>query len=322
MVLFVTGKCSTGCFYCPVSFEKKGKNVVYANERKVTEMSEIIDEAKLMSATGTGITGGDPLADLDRTVRVIEKLKKTFGKNHHIHLYTSTIDIEKTKILMKSGLDEIRFHPPLKLWEKLDETELPEIAKLDLDVGMEVPSLPDCGKEMDSLLAFAENSKIKFVNLNELEFSESNWDMMKSRNYEIRDDITAAVKGSRELALKMIKKHEKLRIHFCPSNFKDSVQLRNRFARRAKNVAEKYDVITEDGTLLRGIAYPENVSEAVKILKEKYNVPDKLFSVDGKKISVAPWVLEEIAGELPFKCYVVEIYPTADAMEVERIPLN
>ena len=28
MVLFVTGKCRTGCYYCPVSFEKKGRDVV------------------------------------------------------------------------------------------------------------------------------------------------------------------------------------------------------------------------------------------------------------------------------------------------------
>lgn len=324
MVLFVTGKCTTGCFYCPVSFEKKGKNVVFANERKVTEMKEIIDEAKAMSATGTGITGGDPLTDLDRTVRVIKKLKQTFGKEHHIHLYTSTLDPEKVKILKDAGLDEIRFHPPVKKWTSLEKSKLSEIAKMDLDVGIEVPALPDCEKELDALLVSAEKMKIKFVNLNELEFSESNWEMMSARHYKIRDDVSAAVMGSRELALKMIDSHPKMRIHFCPSNFKDSVQLRNRLIRRAKNIAKDYEVVTEDGTILRGVAYPDNLNEAKKLLKEKFDVPDKLIFVDkeNKKLIVAPWVLEEIASEIPFKCYVTETYPTADALEVERIPLN
>jgi hypothetical protein len=40
------------------------------------------------------------------------------------------------------------------------------------------------------------------------------------------------------------------------------------------------------------------------------------------KVEVAPWVLEDIADELGFKCYISEQYPTADALEVERTPLN
>jgi len=33
-------------------------------------------------------------------------------------------------------------------------------------------------------------------------------------------------------------------------------------------------------------------------------------------------VNEEIAEELPYRCYEVEEYPTADRLEVERAPLN
>ena len=40
------------------------------------------------------------------------------------------------------------------------------------------------------------------------------------------------------------------------------------------------------------------------------------------RLEVAPWVLEEIASELPYRCYEVEEYPTADRLEVERAPLN
>ncbi len=43
--------------------------------------------------------------------------------------------------------------------------------------------------------------------------------------------------------------------------------------------------------------------------------------LDGK-IEVAPWILEDIAEDLRFKCVISEQYPTADALEVERTPLN
>jgi pyruvate formate-lyase activating enzyme-like uncharacterized protein len=46
---------------------------------------------------------------------------------------------------------------------------------------------------------------------------------------------------------------------------------------------------------------------------------DLLAAVPGRKrVEIAPWVLEEIAAELPWPSYVVEEYPTADALEVER----
>jgi pyruvate formate-lyase activating enzyme-like uncharacterized protein len=42
MVLLVSGRCATGCFYCPLSLEKRGKDVIYANERKVATDDEIL----------------------------------------------------------------------------------------------------------------------------------------------------------------------------------------------------------------------------------------------------------------------------------------
>ena len=88
MVLFVTGRCRTGCYYCPVSFEKKGRDCIYANELKTNSKAAILEEAESMDATGTGITGGDPLMNVDRTVNAIRMLKEHFGPEHHIHLYT------------------------------------------------------------------------------------------------------------------------------------------------------------------------------------------------------------------------------------------
>jgi pyruvate formate-lyase activating enzyme-like uncharacterized protein len=325
MVLLVTGRCNTGCFYCPVSQEKKGKDVIYANEKRVLNSEEILAEAESIEATGTGITGGDPLGVMDRTLEMISLLKTRFGTVHHIHLYTSMIDVEKVRKLEAAGLDEIRFHPSPDVWDKLETTELSEIVKTSkIDVGIEVPAIPGMKEQLDALVKYATKIKIKFINLNELEFSESNWDMMIEKGFDIRDDISASVMGSSEMAMELMLENRKAPIHFCSSVFKDGVQLRKRLIRRANHIARPLDVVTEDGTILKGIVYSDDLDEARDFFMNEYEVPAELIHIDNakKRLEVASWVLEEIAEEVPYKCYVVEEYSTADRLEVERMPLN
>ena len=324
MVLFVTGKCKTGCVYCPVSAERVGKDVIYANEGLVRDFNGIAEEAESMNAEGTGITGGDPLLNMERTLSSIRSLKERFGEDHHIHLYTSTIDPEKVKQLAEAGLDEIRFHPSADVWTCISKTALPEIVRnKTISVGIEIPSLPDKKNELLALVKGVSELGVDFINLNELEFSESNWDMMERFGYELKDEMSSAVLGSQELALECIAVST-VPIHFCSSTFKDSVQLRKRLIRRAEHVARPSDIVTEDGTILKGLLYTDDIDGTIELLRTEYEVPDELmFSEPGRKyLEVAAWVLEELASELPFKCYISEQYPTADALEVERTPLN
>ena len=324
MVLFITGRCDTGCYYCPVGLSKKGKDVIFANELLTRNKSEILDEAASMDATGTGITGGDPLINVERTVNAIKMLKQHFGPGHHIHLYTSTMDMEKVSAVVSAGLDEIRFHPPLRYWVHMDDTPLRVIiGSLSIDVGIEVPALPNHLDELDALVTFAKSAGVDFINLNELEFSESNWDMMGTYGYDLVDELSSAVKGSEEVAHIIIERHPDIPVHYCSSTFKDGVQLRNRLLRKAKHSAKEYEVITDDGTVIKGVLYGD-LESAMRLLAEEYDIPEELMFLDieRNRLDVAPWVLEEIADELPYKCYEVEEYPTADRLEVERAPLN
>ena len=324
MVLLVSGRCSTGCFYCPVSAEKKGKDVVYANEGRVNSDAEVIEEAESMDALGAGITGGDPSQCLDRTVHYIRLLKERFGKDFHIHMYTSTISAENARILEEAGLDEIRYHPGERMWDRMQETELAEIiANTGMDVGIEVPALPGCSAKLIALAEYAFSAGVSFMNLNELEFSESNWSMMEEHGYSLKDDISSAVAGSEETALAVMAALPDLPIHFCSSSFKDGVQLRNRLKRRAEHIAREYDVITDDGTFIKGVIYAEDLDEAASFMREEYDVPDELMFIDRERnrMEIAAWILEEVGPELPFRCYITEEYPTRDRMEVERTPI-
>ncbi len=72
LVVFVTGICPKHCFYCPLSEQKKDKDVIFANERKLIDENDtiaLLEEAKACNAKGAGFTGGDPLTRIDRTCK-------------------------------------------------------------------------------------------------------------------------------------------------------------------------------------------------------------------------------------------------------------
>ncbi len=355
MVLYITGICSEDCFYCPLSEKKKGRDVIYANERLVEGdnwLDGVVDEARRMEALGTGITGGDPMLFIDRTEKAIIRLKEEFGSHHHIHLYT-TGPFEKgaLEILKRAGLDEIRFHPKIAYWKQfrflgrdsepgdpVDATYYHELIfearRLSLSVGLEVPAVVNSqgggrlySEGLFSLLDYAAREGMEFVNINELEASHTNMDHFRKLGYGLVGD-SMAVEGSMDLAVETIEKvkfknHGSPTIfHICSSIYKDSVQLRNRLIRTSERVARPFEIPTEDGTLLRGIVETDDVQAVVDHLQEVYDVPQELFEARPGSLLVAPWVLQEIGRKLPGKCYISEVYPTWDALEVERTPIE
>jgi len=325
MVLLVPGRCGESCYYCPLSEAKKGKDVVYANELLVSGDEDVIKEAEAIGARGTGITGGDPLLVMDRTVRYIRLLKERFGPGHHIHLYTATVDRERFLRLQEAGLDELRIHPPIELWGALKKLGIATAVKdLDMQVGCEVPAVPG---ELEGLLAICQHAAelgLDFVNLNELEVSETNCQALLGRGFHVRSDVSSAMQGSMETAWQVMEEAgDMVPVHFCSSSFKDQVQLRERLKRRAKRVARPMDLITSEGMVLLGVIETDDLDKAVRSLEEQ-EVPPELYELDEKRkrLEVASWVLEDLAAVLPFRCYLVEEYPTADRLEVERQPLN
>jgi len=347
MVLLVTGLCRFRCFYCPLSEKKLHRDVVYANELQILgedNDDKVLDEARSILAMGTGITGGDPLLVLERTEHYIRLLKDEFGEEHHIHLYTGTIPTNiQLRSLREAGLDEIRYHlidivaeenVPLiggHRAERLEEytIAIKESISIGLDTGVEIPVLPHSFELLIWLAPLLEDSTTMFLNLNELEFSPTNSRKLLSRGYRIRDDLSSAVLGSMETAYRFMdwaaKQDFIMAIHFCSSKFKDAGQLRKRLNRRARNIALAHEYITDDDTLLIGILESNgDLQETAEVLKEKYGIPDELVYVNRKmqRIEIAAWVLQEIAEQLTTPAYIIEEYPSADRLEVEREKLN
>jgi len=340
MVIFITGLCSTKCFYCPLSFQKGGTDRIFADEWELDnerDMEKLVREAEYIDATGAGITGGDPLVVWGRVKTYITLLKKTFGDSFHIHLYTSALkNANHLSDLLAAGLDEIRFHPLPQTWTNMDTSPIKKtiqhMCDSSVDVALEIPVLPKREKEIFSLVSWAEKQGLRWINLNELEFSERNCQTFLSRGYRVKNAISAAVKGSQVTADKVMTMSQKenlhIGVHYCSVSFKDGVQLKNRILRRAKHIATPYDVITKEGTLLKGVIYPPDRSLASlrSLLKKTQKIPSHLFHLDYEKerIEIAVWMLEKIGPQLSkqgYRCFIVEEYPTADRLEVERTPV-
>ncbi|MEM2839250.1 MAG: 4Fe-4S cluster-binding domain-containing protein [Thermoplasmata archaeon] len=329
LVLLVTGRCRAGCYYCPLSRRKRGKQVVYADEMRAKDDADILREAELIRATGTGVTGGDPLIQPAETARLIKLLKDNFGQRHHIHLYTACTERHALDIVAKAGLDEIRFHPPWTAWGALENTAFPEAFEhskdLGLEAGVEIPALPGTRASILELLRTAERSELSFVNLNELEFSYTNWKALRKRGFDVKNGVSNAVRGSQALALSILRRApQNVSVHYCSASFKDSVQLRRRISRRARSIKRPIDIITRDGTIKMGIIETRNPDKIITRIVAEFGVPKRYieFNEEMNRIEIAPWVLEDIADELGEDAFLIEEYPTADRLEVERERLS
>lgn len=298
LVLFVTGVCHYDCFYCPVGETRRDDHGAWANERYIPpedvgegpDLEAIRDEVEKTRARGTGLTGGDPMYDPERTIRFIRFLKDEFGEAHHVHIYTQIpFDEAWLEDLHEAGLDEFRFHPPEEIWSDVDAHE--EYASLyrqaqtyeGWDVGFEIPCIPGWSRETQDLTRWLDENGFPFLNLNEFEFSPTNAAKLRERGHEAKDDVTSKAQGSAEVAREVMKSaaDRDVAVHFCSSPFKDAIQLRARLRRRAEQTARPFEVVTEDATLLRGVLDPgdDDPREVAAALRDELDVPADLLAV-------------------------------------------
>jgi len=345
LVIFLTGLCPRNCYFCPVSDQKFQKDVIFANEKEVNNFEDIIEEALAMNAKGAGITGGDPLVKVGRVSEYIKKLKSNFGKKFHIHLYSSLNLVSKENLekLYSAGLDEIRFHLDFdskEYWERLKI-----VNEFSWDVGVELPLIPGKEKETKEIIDYIHN-KIKFLNLNELEVADNEHSDLIDRGFEVKNQLSYAVKGSLESGLELMEyvkgKNYKIKIHVCTAKLKDAAQLSNRIKREGEIIKRGFDIIDSEGLLTRGALYLPELAPGFSYRKKLKNADktefiSKLKEFEKKikkELNLNEIVIDEnklrilLSGnnaiknkvkllEMGLLAAIVKEYPTADQFEVE-----
>jgi hypothetical protein len=200
-----------------------------------------------------------------------------------------------------------------------------------------------------NLIDFLAKINIHFLNLNELEYSDTNAIMLKEQGYKTKDAISYAIKGSHNLAINLLsyieKNYPKMNVHYCTAKLKDHVQMRNRIKHRAKSIKQPFDRLSEDGTLIRGSIYlnelypsknykeklrklssskrkylESDLKELKKILKKEFNLKHLELDKDKLRLLTSEKEIKFLAKKIEptlFKLAVVEEYPTYDAFQVE-----
>src|SRR3989338_159987 len=198
---------------------------------------------------------------------------------------------------------------------------------------------------------FLSSTKIKFLNINELEISDTNANSLLDKGFKPKDNTSYGVKGSEELAMKMLEycknKNAKFNVHYCTTTLKDRVQLAKRIMKRAKSVAQDFDKITKDGMLVRGAIYGkelfpsfgynskiknlkltqrnkllEKLKNAERLLISKFHLRRADIYLDESRlrllISRSDVIkLSDFLKGIKLKPAIVEEYPTYDSLIVD-----
>ncbi|MEO3993060.1 MAG: radical SAM protein [Desulfurococcaceae archaeon TW002] len=305
-VFFVTGVCNEKCFYCPISSYRRGMTDAYINEVLVSRENDIILEVLASGSRGVGITGGDPLLTIDNVIKVLRTLKEVLGGSFHIHMYTTgrNLKTEYLDRLSNAGLDELRIHVTgphswIALKHALD---------YDFDVGIENPAIPDFNKLRD-LIEEGYKLGVHFINLNEMEVSESNYAGILSKGFKVNPD-GLTVRGSREAALQamnwVLEKGLTINIHYCPARFKDKYQYRRRLIKRFKKTRLPYETLSREG-VVKWVEAPYKDDQLIN-----YLVLSGLALKKGEVIYSSIRLFKKLKNVIPAdqQIKVVEAYPT------------
>jgi len=308
LVLFMTGECKRGCWYCSLSKKRKQEKFILANERKCKNFKDILEEVKESKATSVGVTGGDPLLCLDKTIKIVSSLKKEFGKEFHSHIYLTTQFVTKEKLQKLSKcIDEIRFHPSflVKANEKENDLEKIRYAK-DIfgikNVGIEMPMLPEKKQEMLDFIIELEND-ISFVNLNELELSDTNFNIVTKR-YKLKEGgylIDGSLEAGKFILDRLAKKKTKLKVHLCTADLKNNSQFINRLKRHS---VLPYGKRTKDGMVI------------YLSVKGKLNLDNTFYDEKKKRTILSEQTARGLLGKR--KIIRTEEFPTYDGIETEE----
>jgi len=253
VVVFVSSGCSANCFYCPLSPSRRSRGAFYVDEELASSPLDVVDEISAVGARGISITGGEPLQAIDRVVEIVSFVRSVFGKYIHIHAYTCGLYATPSAIdtLSSAWIDELRFHPVDRgVWDLVSYAA----RETPLSVGIEIPAIPIVPL-LKAVVLEAWRRGAEFVNLNELEVSETNIDRLLARGFKPSED-GRVVRGSLEAALEVLEwaKDEgiDIAIRVCTAKFKDRVQHARRLRRKAMALAPPSYRVLEDGTLERG----------------------------------------------------------------------
>jgi len=282
--------CTRDCFFCP---NQKGGNV-----KKITDFSRIMrlcfEGVQIFKFRETGVVGGEPLIEPERALNYIRMLRRGYGNDFRIHLYTNgdRVNVTLLKQLKEAGLNEIRFNIAAVDYT----TEKVELARKYFDdVSVEVPVVPKDEEKLKQAMIKIEKLGVKYLNLHELELWPTTIEDFTKRGYLRKSgkiekfyiQQVYPVAGSEEAAFRLMEfaldNNFKLGINYCSSKGKKEVQHINKSINMANAQKRPHQKVNKVGLIETVVVYEPEVPQALKALRAN-NVPDSAMFYDkGRK---------------------------------------
>lgn len=299
-----TFKCHRNCYFC--------FNFNLADYDKYVQCGCPWEQelAAAHEATGgklavIGLTGGEPLLNLDDSIAFLKRAGELFP-NAHKRMYTSgdLLTPDGAKRLAQAGLDEIRFSIKQDDSCQLRETVLDNMkmaASYIKDVVVEMPIVPDTKEVMkDWMRRFAQNG-IKGMNLLEFCFPFHSWEEFNKRGFTLKnppfDEMFdygysggLAVAGSEELALELmvwaLDEGLGFGLHYCSLENKHRSEIRQ-MNEPARNVHPIFEFDESDFFVKTAKVFGDQRDAARQILADA-QVQDVVEDDDDDTIAFAP----------------------------------
>ncbi len=299
-----TFKCHRNCYFC--------FNFNLADYDKYVQCGCPWEQelAAAHEATGgklavIGLTGGEPLLNLDDSIAFLKRAGELFP-NAHKRMYTSgdLLTPDGAKRLAQAGLDEIRFSIKQDDSCQLRETVLNNMkmaASYIKDVVVEMPIVPDTKEVMkDWMRRFAQNG-IKGMNLLEFCFPFHSWEEFDKRGFTLKnppfDEMFdygysggLAVAGSEELALELmvwaLDEGLGFGLHYCSLENKHRSEIRQ-MNEPARNVHPIFEFDESDFFVKTAKVFGDQRDAARQILADA-QVQDVVEDDDDDTIAFAP----------------------------------
>ncbi len=275
--LFINNICNAHCMYCPT--EQSQTDEPTTNSLRFPQYREYIDYLNRFGFKGASISGGEPLLTFDRTLLFLTEIKKRFGDNIYLWLYTNGIllDIEKIIRLKYTGLDEIRFNLGAVNYKpdqvKLAAGKIPHLT-------VEIPVVPDEPDTLKAMMIRLADLGVEFLNLHQLRCTPYNSSKLLERNYTFLHGKKVTVMDSELAALELLKfgleKELPLAVNYCSFVYKNRFQSLAPRRRFGQSMLKPYEDMTDSG-YIRSLSVKAATAEADR-LAERFKLVQGLES--------------------------------------------
>lgn len=283
--LFINGQCNCSCFYCPSDQDEIGQPTTNTLEFRTPE--DYADYLAAFSFRGASFSGGEPLLTPERTLSYLRAVKKRFGRDLHVWLYTNGTLVTPKILgqLRDAGLDEIRFDIGATQYH-LDKAAA--AVGVIPTVTVEIPAVPDERELLGRKLVEMAERGIAHLNLHQLRLTPYNFAHFQGRGYTFLHGEKVTVLESELTALELIQEGLErglaLPINYCSFVYKNRYQAQAARRRNGHFAKKSYEDLTAAGYIRTLTLAGESATLLAQIdAFQRRGVPSERWSLNRAK---------------------------------------